>query len=51
MFLALVFLVYFELFPSVLNLTLVNCISAISLNTVKHKNLPRIPLSRALGMD
>lgn len=42
MFLALVFLVYFELFPAVLNLALVNCISAISLNTIKCKNLTRI---------
>lgn len=42
MFSALVFLVHFELFPVVLNLTLVNCISAMFLNTIKYNNSTRI---------
>lgn len=42
MFSALVFLVYFERFPAILNLMFVNCISAIFLNTIKYNNSKRI---------
>ena len=42
MFLDCLFLVYCELFLAIMNLMLLNCISAIFLNTVKYNNSARI---------
>lgn len=42
MFSALVLLVNFELFPAVLKLMLVKCISAIFLNTIKYNSSAKV---------